>query len=216
MYPALSGGNGNIFPAAIILIGNLAAKRHFTPFATGPTPILPTKREATLVKPLAMVWFLSVIGWLGSSAVAAEGTKLAFDIYAGYFVSNRFEPDAAQSFVVIHDQQQFDQVFGVAMAMGDKSHRLSKKAFKSKLVLAAIKRGNAVWQFKMDCVTVDQGVVTLRYTTTSKPSDSATFACPLIVSIPKGEYTAVRFVENQKTVKEFSTENGPSSTSPQP
>jgi hypothetical protein len=39
------------------------------------------------------------------------------------------------------------------------------------------------------------------YTTTSKKSDSATFACPLIVSIPKGEYSAIRFVENGKTIK---------------
>ncbi len=153
------------------------------------------------MKRTAIVWFLSVLGGLGPTALAAEGTKLAFDTYSGYFVSNRFEPDAAQSFLVINDQESFDRVFGTAMVMGDKSHRLPKNAFKSSLVLAAIKRGNAVWEFKVESVTVKQGVVTLRYTTTSKPSDSATFACPLIVSIPKGQYTAVRFVENQKTVK---------------
>jgi sterol desaturase/sphingolipid hydroxylase (fatty acid hydroxylase superfamily) len=168
------------------------------------------------VKPIAIVWFLSVIGWLGSSALAAEGTKLPFDTYSGYFVSNRFETDAAQSFVVIHDQEQFDQVFGVAMVMRDKSHRIAKKAFKSQLVLAVIQRGSAIWEFKIESVTFNQGVVTLRYTTTAKPSDSATFACPLIVSIPKGKYTAVRFVENQKTVKKVSMENGPSATSPHP
>jgi hypothetical protein len=165
------------------------------------------------MKPTAIVWFLSILGWLGSSTLAAEGTKLAFETYSGYFVSNQFEPDAAQSFVVVSDQQQFDKVFGMAMVMGDRSHRLPKKAFKSQLLLAAIKRGNAVWEFKIESVTVDQGVVTLRYTTTAKKSDSATFACPLIVSIPKGEYTAVRFVENKKTVKKVSMQNCPSSTS---
>jgi hypothetical protein len=156
------------------------------------------------MKRTAIVWFLSVLGGLGPTALAAEGTKLAFDTYSGYFVSNRFEPDAAQSFLVINDQESFDKVFGVAMVMGDKSHRLPKNAFKSSLVLAAIKRGNAVWEFKVESVTFKHDVVTLRYTTTSKPSDSATFACPLIVSIPKGQYTAVRFVENTKTVKKVS------------
>ena len=153
------------------------------------------------MKRTPIVCFLSVLGWLGASALAAEGTKLAFDTYSGYFVSNKFEPDAAQSFLVIHDQKQFDMVFGVAMVMDDKSHRLPKNAFKSNLVLAAVKRGNALWEFKTESVTLNHGVVTLRYTATSTKSESATFACPLIVSIPQGDYTAVRFVENKKTAK---------------
>ena len=43
----------------------------------------------------------------------------------------------------------------------------------------------------------------LRYTTTEKKSDTATFACPLIVSIPKGEYKVVQFVENGKPVRKI-------------
>ncbi len=50
-------------------------------------------------------------------------------------------------------------------------------------------------------MTDAKSVVELRYSTTSKRSDSAPFACPLIVSIPKGKYTAVQFVENGKVVK---------------
>jgi hypothetical protein len=50
-------------------------------------------------------------------------------------------------------------------------------------------------------VTVKDGVVELRYTATSKKSDAATFACPLIVSIPKGRYTALQFVEDGNPVK---------------
>ena len=135
------------------------------------------------------------------SIQAANKAKLPFDTYSGYFVSNKFEPNAAASFVVITDQGQFDKVFGVAMVMGDKSHRLPKDAFKSNMVVAAIKRGSAVVEFKVEGVTVKDGLVELRYTMTSKKSDSATFACPLIVSIPTGKYTAVQFVENEKTVK---------------
>ncbi len=134
-------------------------------------------------------------------APAAEKPKLPFDTYSGYFVSNTFEPDAAQSFVVILDQKQFNKVFGVAVVMNDKSHRLPKKAFQSQIVLAVVKRGSAHWQYKVEGVSVNQGVVELRYTTTSKASKSATFACPLIVSVPKGNYAAVAFTENGKPVK---------------
>lgn len=134
---------------------------------------------------------------------AAEAVRLPFDTYSGYFVSNQFEPDSAESFAVIAAQEQFDNTFGVATVMGDKSHRLAKNVFESNVVLAAIKRGGEMWEFKVETVTVNNGVVALRYTTTSETSDSATFACPLIVSIPKGQYTAVRFIENGKVVKEW-------------
>ena len=144
---------------------------------------------------------LAAVCCLGQYASAAEPTKLACDTYGGYFVSNKFEPDAAKSFVVIHDQEQFSNVFGVAMVMRDKHHRLPKDAFESLMVIAAIKRGNALVEYKVESVTEAKGVLELKYTTTEKKSDSTTFACPLIVSIPKGEYKAIQFVENGKPVK---------------
>jgi acetyl esterase/lipase len=141
---------------------------------------------------------LLAMGWAGHSAQAAEPANLTFDTYSGYFVSNKFEPNATESFLVISDEKRFDEVFGVAFVMGDKSHWLPKDAFKSNIVVAAIKRGKAIWEYKVERVTEAKGVVELRYTTTSKKSDSATFACPLIVSILKGKYTAIQFVENGK------------------
>ena len=132
---------------------------------------------------------------------SARGTPLAFEVHSGYFVSNKFEPKATESFVAITDQAEFDKVFGVAMVMGDKSHRLAKDAFKSKLVVAAVKRGKAFWTYRVQQVTAREGVVQISYTATAKKSASASFACPLIVSIPKGKYVAVRFVENKKAVK---------------
>ena len=133
--------------------------------------------------------------------LAGDAAKLPFDTYSGYFVSNKFEPDAAASFLLIADQAEFDKVFGVAFVMRDKSHRLPKGAFKSSMVLAAITRGNAHVEFKVEGVTVHQGVVQLRYAVTSKTTPDTTFACPLIVSIPKGDYKAGAFIENGKRVK---------------
>jgi hypothetical protein len=128
------------------------------------------------------------------------GQEVKFDTYGGYFVSNQFEPAAPASFVVIRDPKRFDEVFGVARVMGDKSHRLAPGAFDTQIVIAAVKRGKTFWDFKIQDVRVEGGVVTLRYTVAGRPQEGVEYACPLIVSIPKGEYAAVRFVENDKPV----------------
>ena len=142
-----------------------------------------------------------LMGLLITSTSARETGKLDFKTYSGYFVSNKFEPDDRLSFVVLHDRKKFDQVFGVAFVFGDKSPRLAPNAFDSRLVLAAIRRGKAFCTFEVSSVTVEGGVVLLRYRTTINKSDSASFACPLILSIPKGKYQAVEFHENDKLVK---------------
>ena len=138
---------------------------------------------------------------LAGLASAAEPVKLKVETYSGYFVSNKFEPEAPTSFLTAHTQKEFDQVFGAAFVMRDKSHRLAADAFKSQLVLAAIRRGMAFCTYRVTSVAEKDGVVQLRYKTTAKKSDSASFACPLIVSIPQGKYRAIEFHENDKLVK---------------
>jgi hypothetical protein len=141
------------------------------------------------------------MGLFINATSAEETAKLKFQTYSGYFVSNKFEPDSPASFVVLDNRKQFDQVFGVAFVIGDKSPRLAPDAFETRLVLAAIRRGKAFCTYQISSVTEKEGVVHLRYQTTSKKSDSTTFACPLILSIPKGKYQAVEFHENDKLVK---------------
>lgn len=131
---------------------------------------------------------------------AAEPVQLKFDTHNGYFVSNKFEPKAAESYVVIGSQEQFDQVFGAAFVMGDRSHRLPEKAFDALMVIAVVKRGKAMVEYKVRAVELVDGVVQLHYTADRKPQASAEFACPLIVSIPKGDYRAVRFIEGKQPV----------------
>jgi hypothetical protein len=145
---------------------------------------------------------------------AEVGALVPFETHDGYFVSNRFEPDAAASFVVLRDQKAFDEVFGVARVMNDKSRRLPADAFEAKLVAAAVLRGKALVTYKPESVKVAAGVLTIRYSTTSQPSDSATFACPLILSIPKGNYAAVVFIQDGKAVKTVELPDGRGTTHP--
>jgi hypothetical protein len=136
-----------------------------------------------------------------SAAKPAVATPVTFDVYGGYFVSNKFEPKAEASFAVLQGQPAFDRVFGAAYVMRDKSHRLPPDAFDSKIVLAAIHRGKAVWEYQVQDVQASGRVVTVRYAATSKASDSAEFACPLILAVDRGGYEAAEFVENGRPVK---------------
>ena len=81
------------------------------------------------------------MGLFLNATSAQETSKLKFKTYSGYFVSNQFEPDAPSSFVALDNRKQFDQVFGVAFVIGDKSPRLAPGAFVTELVLSAIRRG---------------------------------------------------------------------------
>lgn len=134
-------------------------------------------------------------------ALTPPATPLAFEVYSGYFVSNQFQPDAAASFAVIRDQQTFDRIFGVARVMNDASRRLPPNAFDSKVVLTAIKRGKALWNYTVTDVTLSSATLTVRYSATPHPSDSAKFASPLIISIPKADFTQVVFEENGVPVR---------------
>lgn len=131
---------------------------------------------------------------------------VAYDVHNGYFVSNQFEPDATTSFVVIRDQVSFDKVFGTGMVMGDKSNRLVAEAFKNEMVVAAIHRGNAMVTYEVQSVALEGTILVVRYKSEGKTSDSASFACPLILSIEKKEFTGVRFIENGKTIKQLAVE----------
>ena len=154
---------------------------------------------------------LTILALLPCPIAGAEpaAKPVAFDSHDGYFVSNRFEPGAAASFAVITDQAAFDKTFGVGRVMGDKSHRLPPAAFEDKMVVAAIHRGKAMVTYQVEGVIAESRTLIVRYTIKSEPSASAEFACPLILSLGKGDYTAVRFIENGKTVKEIGIKGPP-------
>lgn len=147
-------------------------------------------------------WLLCGTLFLAASAlVADEGKTVKHEVYNGYFVSNKFEPDVTESFVVATDQKQFDAVFGSAFVMRDKSQRLPKDAFATLTVVAVIKRGKATVEYKVTEVVEREGALEIRYSATATPQPTATFASPLIVGVPKRDYKSVTFVEDKKVVK---------------
>lgn len=142
---------------------------------------------------------LTIFSW--SPIEARSGIAVPSVVYNGYFVSNEFEPKIADSFIVIRDQASFDRVFGVAAVMFDRSHRLPANTFRSSMVVAAIHRGHANVSYRNVHVTRDGTALRVSYNTKEQPSRLTEFASPLILSVPRDNYSAVSFVENDKTVK---------------
>jgi len=163
---------------------------------------LPTCHLGSLAN-LGLLASLLLLPWhaLAAAVPAPPAKPVVFETHDGYFVSNKFAPKEPVSFVVLKDQESFDKVFGVAMVMGDKSHRLPRNAFDKKLVVAAIHRGKAMVSYQVDSVVAEAETLIVRYTTESKPSATAEFSCPLILSLDKGNFNTVRFVENGKEIK---------------
>jgi hypothetical protein len=131
----------------------------------------------------------------------AKGKDVDYDIHSGYFESNKDGLTGDSSYLAFASQKAFDAVFGVARVQGNKQRFLPKDAFDSKVVVGAIKRGNAIYDFKVEKVAYADGVLTLQYTATPQESSgTATFATPLIVSVDKAKYDSVAFIENGKKV----------------
>ena len=83
---------------------------------------------------------------------------------------------------------------------GRKEKFLPRNAFDAKLVAAVVKRGHETWTYDVQSVAAKDGTLTIQYTAKARDGGSATFASPLIVSLDKGKYTTIEFVENGKKV----------------
>ena len=170
--------------------GNNGAGSH--PIAPTPTPIptpIPTPTPGPVENP-------STISPAPVDLTQKKGES--FKAYTGYFVKNSYKVDDKDIYVVLKDKASFDEVFGTAMVMGDKSHRLDNDVFEKEIILAVIHRAGGTTKFNISEFVIADDALTIKYTTEFTASPTAQFASPLIVSIAKGKYKQVIFEENQK------------------
>ena len=121
-----------------------------------------TRRLMTLV---ALALFVPLC-----SAEAKKNVKVEYELNTGYFEKNNSGLKGDASYLAFTDKAAFDAVFGVGRTMGPKPNFVEKDAFKKNLVvLAVIKRGNAVTEYKVDQVTAGDGTLYVQYTATEKP-----------------------------------------------
>ena len=130
-------------------------------------------------------------------SVVPKPKPVAYQVYNSYFESNSSGLKGDSSFLLLPNQQAFDRVFGAA-ALGTQNSFLPRDAFKSKVVVAVIKRGASITNYSVQSVDTNGGTLFIRYQATASGSGSATFSSPLILSVPKAPYRSVVFIENGK------------------
>jgi hypothetical protein len=146
----------------------------------------------------------AVFSLLALSARAADepkGDKVEYTLHGGHFEKNTVGLKGDQSFLLLTTREAFDKVFGTGFVMGKKPNVVPKDAFDKSVVVATIKRGNAVTTYEVEKVTLDKdGTLYVQYKATTGPAGTATFASPLVVTAPKDKVKKVAFIENGKTV----------------
>ena len=122
-------------------------------------------------------------------------TKVNHRVYSSYFESNQSGLKGATSRLVLQNQSDFNRIFGAAATMGNTSF-LPDDAFKNQMIVATIKRGKSIWNYSQVFVDESRNTLTLRYSARAEDGGGASFASPLVVSVPKKSYDSVVFVEN--------------------
>lgn len=151
-----------------------------------------------------MKTFVRLIGTLGLGAALLTGGARA--VAAGepeplpsFFVKNDAGLDKEAHFLLIKEQKEFDKIFGHAAVMWQKK-KLSPPDFDKQIVVAAIHQGKFYTEYKVQSVTNLNSTMTINYTTKVKATPATTYACPMILTLPRAGLAAVNFVENGKSI----------------
>jgi hypothetical protein len=163
---------------------------------TRPLPELPPLPLAEQVPPLTT----GAIVALADEAKKDEpkGKEVKYETHP-QFEKNTSGLKGDVSFLAINDAKSFADVFGIGRTMGPKPNYVTDATFDSKVVIATIQRGMKTVMYKVDKVTADDDTLYIAYTTTTKES-TARFNTPLVVSVDKGKYKSIVFIENGKKV----------------
>ncbi len=129
--------------------------------------------------------------------------KPSSTIHTGHFVRND-TGDEARSLYLLKDLEAFEKVFGTVPPLnnngGRKTDPVKDGMFEKNVVVAVVIRGMAISTYtEVSTKVAGEKLVVAYKCETGKPG-TATFASPLIVSVPKGEWKTVSFIENGKEV----------------
>lgn len=148
---------------------------------------------------LASIVLLGLLA--AASTDAGEQAAVPFEVYAkSYFVKNNAPIKGPAAFAVVTDKAGFDRLFGVGFVMGPRPKLVEPKAFETKLVAVAVKKGNTLWKFNVQKVVRKGDKLEIHYKADQSKPSTATYAAPLIVAADRKGVATVVFIENGKQV----------------
>jgi hypothetical protein len=152
---------------------------------------------------MARIHIVPLAALVVSLGLARAGeTDLGAKAYGPYFEKNNSGLKGDNSHLVLTDRKDFGRIFGSGRVLDKKPDLIPDETFDAgKIVVAAIKRGDKIYTYKIDKVSLSDGKLTFRYTAEAKGAGGAArFASPLVAVVAKKGVKEVEFVENGKKV----------------
>ena len=180
------------------------------------------------MRPLVLIVLAGLLPLAAGAAqvgqkIAPKGKKVAFKVHCGYCERAehaRAEQLKAQkektlgivSFLAFTSQDSFDKAFGKTPAKedldnflpngearGKKPNLLPKDTFDKKIVVATTVRGPNISAYRVVKVTADADTLYVQYLEQSAfAGNNRIWSSPLILSVDKGPYTSVVFIQGNK------------------
>jgi hypothetical protein len=124
-------------------------------------------------------------------------------IHTGHFVRNDTGEDA-RSLYLCSDQDAFEKLFGTVPPLngngGRKTNPVKDDVFEKNMVVVVVIRAMAITTYNEVSTKVDGEKLVVSYKCETGKAGSASYASPLIVSVPKGAWKTATFFENGKEV----------------
>jgi hypothetical protein len=117
----------------------------------------------------------------------------------GYAESRDSALKGDASFLAVTSMAEFSRLFAPVLTPRGAPDPVAKDAFDTRLFVAVIKRGDALWDYKVEKVTANGDTLTVRYTATPRKGGAVTHGetmrKPVGISTSKGETIRVRATE---------------------
>lgn len=140
-------------------------------------------------------WFIASL-----SAIAAD-PSFKSTIHTGHYEKKSSGLSGDNSYLVFENFQAFEKVLGTTPSIGPrKSNPVTEGTFQNHEVVVVIKRGKAVAIFTEVSATVDNSVLTLSFKADAGTPGTAIFASSLVVAVPKGLASRVRYLDGGREV----------------
>lgn len=144
-----------------------------------------------------------LFGTLAYAQDKPKEEKPGSTIHTGHFVRNDTGDDA-RSLYLCSDLEAFEKLFGTVPPLngngGRKTNPVKEDVFEKNAVVAVVLRATAITTYTEVSTKVDGEKLVVSYKCETGKAGSASFASPLILSVPKGEWKTVSFIENGKEV----------------
>jgi hypothetical protein len=96
----------------------------------------------------------------------ADAKKIEYTVHANYFEARESGLRGSASYLAFTERESFDRTFGVGWVRGKPTQVLPRDLFETRFVAAVIKRGDTLWEYKVEKVTAEGDTVTVRYQAT--------------------------------------------------